>query len=172
MAIRRPKSCRPITPRQSLAVLHYRTLASADVGLVAGDTIGDRADASDSHPSGLARPSRLGRLPIRSENPVRSAVRRRASACNRIARPDAGIRASEEQAADCSRCATPEFWPNIRLRFRNACVSICESESGSIAKPQAVARLCRGLPWSSPTISSGLLTDTGSPTTLGGACRK
>ena len=87
-------------PEARLAVLHYRTLSRRRLGLVAGDRVGDRPHAPNPHPSGLARPSGAGRFPVRLEDAIRTAARRRTFAGDRPARTHAGVRASDDQAAD------------------------------------------------------------------------
>ena len=110
-------------PEARLAVLHYRTLCCRRLGHVAGDRAGDRPHAPGPHSGGLARPSAAGRFPVRLDDALRAAARRRAVAGDCLARPDAGVRASDEQAVDLGHRAGAGVLAatlSNRLRFRTA----------------------------------------------------
>jgi len=138
-------------PEAKLAVLHYRTLASAEWGSWLEIQTGDRPDASDSHPSGLARPSRLGRFSVMERKPrlVRSMT---TSVClqlhctlgcwnSSIRRANSGLR---------SLLRSPSFGRSDRLRFRSVFAQICgiaiSSEKSSCTTPSTPATASRPLP--------------------------
>ena len=109
-------------PEARLAVLHYRTLGVGRLGLVAGDRVGDRPHASDPHPSGLARASRAGRFPVRLDDSLRSAARRRAFAGDRACTPGRwsfGIRRASSGFRSRRRRRSSGPTLNSRLRFRS-----------------------------------------------------
>ena len=102
------------------------------LGLVAGDRIGDRPHASDSHPSGLARPSACWAISstARRSRSVRSTT---TSDCGRL-RCTPG-RWSFEHPTSKQRVSVtapaPEFWPAIAAcGFAASLRQICETASG------------------------------------------